>query len=540
MDICGLAFPPRWPRGPGTLFRMLKLPLLPSSWRVVQSVTASLLLAACQAQPATDLTEPTPDPADIAALAAYKPATAIRHVVVLVEENHTFDSYFGRYCTGAAGVSCSTGPGCCEAAPSQQPGPIGMQPALLLDSLSNFASDRNHESQCELDEMHWDGTKYLMDRFAFGAGAGCSKPENFALVDPAKGPDDTGVSTIYWGYAKKYALADRFFQSVVGSTSSNDMFLGTAQFHFVDNQAFPQTLGTDCQLSYYNYLPPPERHPPPKVTFENTTIADLLIQAVPGLPFAHYHQGYRAMHAAAQAGTLDKDQCPPLPEDCKVAAAKVNGAPCSYDPSDNPLRYFSQFADDSAQARRYLRDLSGFASDIEKGGLPAVTFVKGLSYTNEHPAWSHIYEGTALVQRTIDQVLTTKYGETVDGRFVPYADSTLVLLTWDEGGGFFDHVPPPRSAPVDGRPYGTRVPLLAIGRFAKQNYISHAQLEHSSIVKFIEWNFLGKKSGQLAPKNRPTQFGTAQDLPRDAAVNNLGDLLDSAQTGAAVPTGSTD
>jgi phospholipase C len=508
------------------------------SWRTWLGVAP--LLLACQSTPTTPPAGSAPDPADIAALAAWKSATPIRHVVVIVEENHTFDSYFGRYCTGAAGVSCTTGPSCCEAAPTSVPALVGTQPPLLLDAMSNIARDRNHESQCELDELHWDGTRYLMDRFVYGAGPSCSIPENFAIVDPAKGTDDTGVTSVYWGLAQKYALADRFFQPTVGSTSSNDMFLATAQFHFVDNQAFPQTLGTDCQLSYYNLLPPPARNPPPRVTFENTTIADLLIESVPGLPFGHYHQGYQSIHDAAKNGTLDKDQCPPLPSDCTIPAAKVNAAACSYDPSDNPFRYFSQFADGSLYAQRYLKDLGQLPADIAAGGLPAVSFVKALTYTNEHPAWSHIYEGTALVQKTVDQVLTTQYGETIDGKFVPYADSTLVLLTWDEGGGFFDHIPPPRSAPVDGRPYGTRVPMLAIGKFAKKNYVSHVQLEHSSIVKFLEWNFLGKKSGQLSLKNKPTQFGTAKDLPRDALVNNVGDLLDPAQTQVPIPSGTSD
>ena len=66
-----------------------------------------------------------------------------------------------------------------------------------------------------------------------------------------------------------------------------------------------------------------------------------------------------------------------------------------------------------------------------------------------------------------------------------------MLVTYDEGGGFFDHVAPPADAAVDHQPYGTRVPLLAIGPFAKKNYVSHVTMEHSSIVKFIEWNWLG-------------------------------------------------
>jgi phospholipase C len=109
-----------------------------------------------------------------------------------------------------------------------------------------------------------------------------------------------------------------------------------------------------------------------------------------------------------------------------------------------------------------------------------------------------------------------------------YASSTLVLLTWDEGGGFFDHVPPPAPVPTtadeDGSgkptPYGTRVPLLAIGPFTRKGTVSHVPMEHSSIVRFLEYNFLGHV-GQLEA--------------RDAVVNNMGSLLDPAATGITIP-----
>jgi len=74
---------------------------------------------------------------------------------------------------------------------------------------------------------------------------------------------------------------------------------------------------------------------------------------------------------------------------------------------------------------------------------------------------------------------------------------------------------------VDNQPYGTRIPLLAIGRFAQKGTVSHVQMEHSSIVKFLEWNYLGGKTGQLGA--------------RDTVVNNIGSLLDPTQTGTMVP-----
>jgi phospholipase C len=91
----------------------------------------------------------------------------------------------------------------------------------------------------------------------------------------------------------------------------------------------------------------------------------------------------------------------------------------------------------------------------------------------------------------------------------------------DESGGFYDHIPTPQANIVDDMPYGARVPFIAFGRFVKKNYISHVTLEHSSIVKFIEWNWLNGETGQMKV--------------RDTNVNNIGDLIDSHQAGVKVP-----
>jgi phospholipase C len=114
-----------------------------------------------------------------------------------------------------------------------------------------------------------------------------------------------------------------------------------------------------------------------------------------------------------------------------------------------------------------------------------------------------------------------------------YQNNTLILLTWDEGGGFYDHVAPPAPPPVAvdfddsggspaAVPYGTRVPFLAIGPFAKKGTVSHVQMEHSSIVKFLEYNFV-TQTGQLNA--------------RDKWVNNIGSLLDPSKTGTPIPEG---
>src|SRR5262245_43464914 len=81
------------------------------------------------------------------------PASNINHLVVIVQENHTFDTYFGRWCTAATGSNptCTSGPSCCEAAPAHDP--TGASP-IVLDDAANAAFDPNHNQVCEVDEIH--------------------------------------------------------------------------------------------------------------------------------------------------------------------------------------------------------------------------------------------------------------------------------------------------------------------------------------------------------------------------------------------------
>jgi phospholipase C len=158
-----------------------------------------------------------------------------------------------------------------------------------------------------------------------------------------------------------------------------------------------------------------------------------------------------------------------------------------------------------------MKDYADYGKAISAKSLPNVSFLKAATYMNEHPGYlDTITAGITFVTGAVNAILNSP----------DYKDNTLILLTWDEGGGFFDHVKPPDPSPADSQPYGTRVPLIAIGRFAKKNYVSHVMMEHSSIVKFLEWNFAG---------------ATGQLNGRDAMVNNIGSLIDQTQVLTPVP-----
>jgi phospholipase C len=396
------------------------------------------------------------------------PASKIDHVIVIVQENHTFDSYLGRWCTAPAGSNpgCTDGPGCCEAAPATEPGGSGPVP---LDDAENAAYDPSHLAACETDEI--DGGK--MDRFV--SSTICGDPRNFAIADPGT----------LAALADRGALADHWFQPTVGQSSANDMYLARAAFVFPDNMYGPDSLGRDCTLATQHR------------SFGDQTIYDLLAGA--GVSFAWYAEGYQAMKDAEAQG-----HCPDPPDACGFG---LSLSPCVFDAGDVPLEYYAAFKDDPV----HMRDLAQLTSDLSSGTLPQVVFVKPVGYHSEHPGLhTTISAGTSLVSNLINEVDASDY-----------APDALTLLLYDEGGGFFDHVAPPPTSPVDNQPYGTRVPAIALGPFARAGTISHTTLEHSSLVRFLEWNWLGAQTGQL---------GT-----RDATVANLGSLLDGTKTGAIIP-----
>jgi len=127
-------------------------------------------------------------------------ASGVEHLIVILSENHSFDSYFGKYCTATAGSSptCGYGPQCCEAAPVYLTGSNGIVFPVTLTDATNLAYDPSHSKSSELCEQN--GGK--LDKYISGGGCPWSSDSNFAVAT------SSSLST-YYSYAQKYALADR-------------------------------------------------------------------------------------------------------------------------------------------------------------------------------------------------------------------------------------------------------------------------------------------------------------------------------------------
>ena len=133
------------------------------------------------------------------------------------------------------------------------------------------------------------------------------------------------------------------------------------------------------------------------------------------------------------------------------------------------------------------------------GNLPAVAFVKPIGADNEHPGYADLLRGQQHVASLVKAVQESAV----------WKDS-VIIITYDEGGGRWDHVPPP---PGDRWGPGVRVPAIIISPYAKRRFVDHTTYETTSILKFIETRW------QLAP------LGS-----RDAAANNLFNAFDFSQT----------
>ncbi len=301
---------------------------------------------------------------------------SIAHVVILVQENHTFDAYFGRWCTAAPGSapSCGSGPSCCEAAPGVDP--EGNAP-VTLDDAENAGYDPNHSQLCEIAEIDDGGMDHYTSGPPVDAGdlwGACPDPKNFALAAASGSPVDP-----YRSWASQYALADRYFQPAAGASSENDMYLAAARFFFVDNTEIPAAIGDLCTAA----AGPPTRYD------GGLTVADVIAQA--GASFAFYADGYQAMLDASGG-------CPLPPSDCPLA---LPVSPCVYSPGDDPFLFFPQFSDRSAS----IRDFGQLASDLAGGTLPSVAFVKALGYRTEHPGYGHtISAGVSFAQALVQWI----------------------------------------------------------------------------------------------------------------------------------------
>ena len=153
----------------------------------------------------------------------------------------------------------------------------------------------------------------------------------------------------------------------------------------------------------------------------------------------------------------------------------------------NPLPYFTDVQQDDQLGN--IQSLTNFFTAAKSGDLPAVSWITPNGTVSEHPP-GLISAGQTYVTGLINAIMRS-----------PDWSSTAIFLAWDDWGGFYDHVEPPK---VDALGYGLRVPGLVISPYAKQGYIDHQTLSFDAYAKFIEDDFLGRPAAR-SEHRRPSR-----------------------------------
>lgn len=404
----------------------------------------------------------------------------IQHVIVLDMENRSFDSYFGTY-PGADGIPMRNGtPAVC----SPDPRTHTCTPPYIDHADSNSGGPHNAANNGP------DVAGGAMNGFVAQAESTrqqCSDPTDPNCVQAGRPVDVMGYHPgtdipNYWAYAGHYALQDHMFESTHSWSFTSHLYLVSG---WAANCPVPTDPGS-CRSN----IDPQDRTPTDPTPFGWTDLTYLL----------HSHNiswSYYLDHGAQppSAGTQNRHpaQAPAGPPRPGPAPARSAAPPPASPKAQhgvpkiwNPLPGFVDTHTDNQTQN--ITSLDNYYTAAAAGRLPAISWVVPNSADSEHPP-ARISTGQAFATNVINAAMRS-----------PDWPSTAIFLTWDDWGGFYDHLPPPS---VDGLGYGIRVPGLVISPYSKTGYIDHQNLSYDAYLKFIEDDFLGGARLDPATDGRP-------------------------------------
>jgi phospholipase C len=410
-----------------------------------------------------------------AARAEVPPALAkIGHIVVVFEENRSFDNLFGHF-PGADGLDQAAAATTTQVGPDGKPlaalppatntnvkpvgpdprfprplanNPFDIAPYVPLDERTGDLVHRFYQEQEQIDEGR-------MDRFATVSDAG-------GLVMGYYDPKDSA----HWQLASEFALGDAMFHSAFGGSMLNHTFFAcSCAYRWPDAPAgMVAQVGPDGRMTKDGvvspdgyvintaqsvYLHDPAITDPQKLVPPQTLphIGDRLDAR--GVSWAWYSGGYDD----AAAGHPDK----------------------LFQFHHQPLAFFADLAPGTPAQKAHLKDYKDLEADIAAGTLPQVVFYKPIGALNLHPGYATVADGDKHLGELVAKL-----------RASPQWGDMLIIVTYDENGGQWDHVTPPKR---DAWGPGTRIPLIAIGPSVKPHFIDHTTYDFGSILRTIELRF---------------------------------------------------
>jgi phospholipase C len=439
-------------------------------------------------------------PALIPAPAAAQSLADIQHIVIIYQENRSFDHLYGHF-PGANGLNQAP-----DSAKVQKQLDGTPYPLLKFIHAAKDVGRGDSKLPATVPNGPWDigayagpefNTRDLVHRFYhhFHQIDGGSNDHFVAFSDAGEltmGYYD-GTNLPEGKLAQEYTLCDNYFQAAFGGSILNWIYLiaargpqwadGPADIRAVDSddpaQLKDNMLAPDGYLT--NNVPsfifpwPPETHQLPAQAFP--TIGDELSE--------------KQVNWRWYAEDMDAALADPKGKEADIMDGSSFFWFANYGPGKPGFAH--------------IKDLTQYEKDIKNGTLASVVWIKNDDEHDEHPFTCSVLAGQQRVMQQVNAL-----------RNSPYWKSTLVIITYDEFGGWWDHVPPPRlgdghtlPGQADRFGPGSRIPCILAGPFARKHHVSHIQFDTTSILKLIE-----------------SRYGLKALSTRDAAVNDMAQALD--------------
>ncbi len=503
--------------------------------RPVATLTAVVSLLAAAGSPAPVQATPAP-------------TTPIQHVVVIFQENVSFDHYFATYpvAANAAGepawsASAATPSVNGLTGPLLNHNPNAQQP-FRLSRAQSYTCDQDHDYTPEQQAFNGGAMDRFVETLGVG-GSGC--PDYGHGAGLTMGYYDGNTVTALWNYAQRYAMSDNSFGTTFGPSTPGVINLVSGQTGRVD---LAHTVGTVTEEAVIDGAVIGDPDPyyddcgsPTQIAMSGPNIGDRLNAA--GLTWGWFQGGFAPSSRDAGGKAT-----------CAAATPRLDGTSVKdYSAHHQPFQYYKSTSNPHhlpptsaamvghTDAANHQYDLADFWSAAGAGNLPAVSFLKAKKGQDGHAGYSSPLDEQVFLVNTLNAL-----------QKLPQWSSTAVIIAYDDSDGWYDHAMGPLVNPsssaadalngpgvcgdgskalrhLQGRcGYGPRLPLLVVSPWAKTNFVDHSVTDQTSILRFIEDNWslgrIGAGSFDLLAGPLNNLFDFARKQPRHIAPY----LLDAA------------
>ncbi len=403
------------------------------------ALAAIFALSGCSSGSGAPGLPPGPPGAD-----AHPHASPLKHIVIVIQENRSFNNFFAGY-PGA--TSSMTGLN-----------HLGKTVQLVQATLVDRDEDMSHEHH-DFETSYNGGKMNGFDLTPLGVTGQPAGNYPYQYVDRAE-------IAPYWALAKRYVLADHFFQTQSSGsfTAHQDLIAGGTQIdktHSVIDLPSRPVWGCDAPAG------------------TTTTLINTQSVLTGNGPFPCF--GYASLRDLLDAKHISwKYYTPPV-------ASKLGGVWNAFD-AIRAVRY-----DAAEWSSNVSSPETNVFGDIKAGKLPSVAWVIPDYQNSDHPGVGSKDTGPSWVAQIVNAI-----GKS------PYWNSTAIVVVWDDWGGFYDPVSPPQLS-YDG--LGFRVPAIFVSPYAKSGYVDHTQYEFGSILKFVENNWQLGTLGATDARSTPIAAG---------------------------------